>query len=53
LLGLEVLLQEASLSASAIEMIEVLERSIKAEARAIEELLSFIERFVMDTPEPE
>lgn len=52
LLGLEVLLLEPSLSTGAIEMIEVLERSIKAEARAIEELLSFIGRFVMDMPEP-
>ena len=53
LLGLEVLLQERSLSAGAIEMIELLDRSIKAEARAIEELLSFVESFAMEMPELE
>jgi signal transduction histidine kinase len=44
LFALEVLLHEESLSPHAVEMIQVLQRGVKEEARAIEELLGFIER---------
>jgi signal transduction histidine kinase len=50
LLGLEMLLHDKSVSPGAIEMIEMLQRGVKEEARAIEELLSFIECFVTDCP---
>jgi signal transduction histidine kinase len=43
LLGLEVLLREEALSPRGIEMIEVLQRGVKKEAEAIEELLRSIE----------
>jgi signal transduction histidine kinase len=39
LLGLEVLLREESLSPRGVEMIGVLQRNVKKEAEAIEELL--------------
>ena len=39
LLGLEVLLREEPLSPRGVEMIEVLQRGVKKEAQAIEELL--------------
>jgi len=43
LLGLEVLLREEALSPRGIEMIEVLQRGVRKEAEAIEELLRSIE----------
>lgn len=43
LLGLEVLLREEDLSPRGVEMIGVLQRGVKKEAEAIEELLSSIE----------
>jgi signal transduction histidine kinase len=45
LLGLEVLLREESLSPRGVEMIGVLHRGVKKEAKAIEELLSSTELF--------
>jgi signal transduction histidine kinase len=45
LLGLEVLLREESLSPRGVEMIEVLQRGVKKEADAIEELLRTTELF--------
>jgi len=53
LLGLEVLLDEESLSPRGVEMIELVQRGVKEEARAIEEVLSFIESLVTDAPAPE
>jgi signal transduction histidine kinase len=50
LLALEVLLHEESLTPRGVEMIEVLQRGVKEEARAIEELLYSIECFVTDAP---
>jgi len=44
LFALEVLLNEESLSPQAVEMIQLLQRGVKEEARAIEELLSFLDR---------
>src|SRR5690242_2412424 len=44
LFALEVLLHEESLSPHAVEMIQVLQRGVKDEARAIEELLSFLDQ---------
>jgi signal transduction histidine kinase len=43
LLGLEVLLREEALSPRGVEMIGVLQRGVKKEAQAIEELLRSIE----------
>ena len=43
LLGLEVLLREETLSPKGIEMIEVLQRGVRKEAEAIEELLRSLE----------
>lgn len=51
LLALEVLLHEESLSEPAVEMIELLQRGVETEARAIEELLGFIECLLRDAPE--
>jgi signal transduction histidine kinase len=48
LLGLEVLLREETLSARGVEMIGVLQRGIKKEAQAIEELLRSTELFEKD-----
>jgi len=48
LLGLEVLLREESLSPRGVEMIEVLQRGVKKEAEAIEELLRSTEFFEKD-----
>jgi signal transduction histidine kinase len=48
LLGLEVLLREEALSPRGVEMIGVLQRGIKKEARAIEELLRSTELFEKD-----
>jgi signal transduction histidine kinase len=45
LLGLEVLLREESLSPRGVEMIGVLQRAVKKEAEAIEELLKSTEFF--------
>jgi signal transduction histidine kinase len=45
LLGLEVLLREESLSPRGVEIIEVLQRGVKKEAQAIEELLGSTEFF--------
>jgi signal transduction histidine kinase len=45
LLGLEVLLREESLSPRGVQMIEVLQRGVKKEADAIEELLRTTELF--------
>jgi hypothetical protein len=50
LLALQVLLREESLSPLGVEMIRVLERGIKAEARAVEELLSLIQSIVSSHP---
>lgn len=41
--ALEVLLQEESLSPRGVEMIRMLQRNLKEEARAVEDLLSFVE----------
>jgi len=51
LFALEVLLCEEALSPQGVEMIDVLQNGIKEEARAIEELLSLMERFVTGPPE--
>ena len=51
LLGLEVLLREESLSPRGVEMIGVLHRGVKKEAKAIEELLSSTELFEKDVAE--
>ena len=48
LLGLEVLLREEALSPRGVEMIGVLQRGVKKEARAIEELLRSTELFEKD-----
>jgi hypothetical protein len=48
LLGLEVLLREEALSPRGLEMIGVLQRGVKKEARAIEELLRSTELFEKD-----
>jgi hypothetical protein len=45
LLGLEVLLREETLSPRGVEMIGVLQRGVKKEAQAIEELLRSAELF--------
>jgi signal transduction histidine kinase len=42
-LALEVLLQDESLSPPGLEMIQLLQRNLKEEARAVEDLLSFVE----------
>jgi signal transduction histidine kinase len=49
LLGLEVLLREESLSPRGVEMIGVLQRGVKKEAKAIEELLRSTELFEKET----
>ena len=51
LLGLEVLLQEESLSPRGVEMIEVLHRNVQKEAQAIEQLLRSTELFEKDAPQ--
>jgi signal transduction histidine kinase len=48
LLGLEVLLREEALSPRGVEMIGVLQRGVKKEARAIEELLRSTDLFEKD-----
>jgi signal transduction histidine kinase len=48
LLGLEVLLREEALSPRGVEMIGVLQRGVKKEAQAIEELLRSTELFEKD-----
>ena len=48
LLGLEVLLREESLSPRGVEMIGLLQRGVKKEADAIEELLRSTELFEKD-----
>ena len=48
LLGLEVLLREEALSPRGVEMIGVLHRGVKKEARAIEELLRSTDLFEKD-----
>ena len=48
LLGLEVLLREEALSPRGVEMIGVLQRGVKKEARAVEELLRSTELFEKD-----
>jgi signal transduction histidine kinase len=52
LFALEVLLHEESLSPHAVEMIQVLQRGVKDEARAIEELLSFLDCVQVFETEP-
>lgn len=52
LLGLEVLLQEENLSPRGVEMIEVLHRGVKREAKAIEELLKSTELFEKGSYDP-
>jgi len=42
-LALDVLLQDESLSARGLEMVQLLQRNLKAEARAIQDLLSFVQ----------
>ena len=49
LLGLEVLLREEALSPRGVEMIGMLQRGVKKEAQAIEELLRSTELFEKDT----
>ncbi len=51
LVGLEVLLREENLSPRGVEMIEVLQRSVKKEAQAIEELLQSTELFEKNAPQ--
>jgi signal transduction histidine kinase len=48
LLGLEILLREGTLSPQGVEIIEVLQRGVKKEAEAIEELLRSTELFETD-----
>ena len=50
LLGLEVLLREESLSARGVEMIGLLQRGVKKEADAIEELLRSTDLFEKEPP---
>ena len=50
LLGLEVLLHEEALSSRGIEMIGVLQRGVKKEADAIEELLRSTDLFEKEPP---
>jgi signal transduction histidine kinase len=51
LVGLEVLLREENLSPRGVEMIEMLQRSVKKEAQAIEELLQSTELFEKNAPQ--
>jgi signal transduction histidine kinase len=51
LVGLEVVLREENLSPRGVEMIEVLQRSVKKEAQAIEELLQSTELFEKNAPQ--
>ena len=46
LLVLQLLLREESLSPQGVALIRMLQRSIKEEVRAIQELLTIIERFI-------
>ncbi|PYL47424.1 MAG: hypothetical protein DMF32_11040 [Verrucomicrobia bacterium] len=48
LLVLQLLLREESLSPQGVALIRMLQRSIKEEVRAIQELLSIIERFIQE-----
>jgi signal transduction histidine kinase len=48
LLVLQLLLREESLSPQGIALIRMLQRSIKEEVRAIQELLTIIETFIQD-----
>jgi hypothetical protein len=48
LLVLQLLLREESLSPQGVALIRMLQRSIKEEVRAIQELLTIIERFIQD-----
>lgn len=51
LVGLEVLLHEENLSPRGVEMIEVLQRGVKKEARAIEELLQSTDLYEKKPPQ--
>ena len=51
LLALDGLLQEESLSPRGLEIIEVIRRGVKEEARAIAELLTFMESLETDVIE--
>ena len=48
LLVLQLLLREESLSPQGVALIRMLQRSIKEEVRAIQELLTIIERFIQE-----
>jgi signal transduction histidine kinase len=48
--ALEVLLQEESLSPRGVEMVRIIQRNLKQEARAVEELLSLVESLVNRQP---
>src|SRR3954465_8922815 len=48
LLVLQLLLREESLSPRGVALIRLLQRSIKEEVRAIQELLTIIERFIQE-----
>lgn len=51
LVGLEVLLREEDLSPRGVEMINVLQRGVKKEAQAIEELLQSTDLFEKNEPQ--
>ena len=48
LLVLQLLLREESLSPQGVALVRMLQRSIKEEVRAIQELLTIIERFIQE-----
>lgn len=51
LLVLQLLLREESLSPQGVALVRMLQRSIKEEVRAIQELLTIIERFIQEPVE--
>ncbi len=53
LLVLQLLLREESLSPQGVALIRMLQRSIKEEVRAIQELLTIIETFIQEPTQPD
>ena len=53
LLVLQLLLREESLSPQGVALIRMLQRSIKEEIRAIQELLTIIESFIAEPGQPD
>jgi hypothetical protein len=50
---LQLLLREESLSPQGVALIRMLQRSIKEEVRAIQELLTIIETFIQEPTQPD